>query len=67
MNMKKAYLVSAVLLMSAAVSFGQNFNPTVEVTNTYRGNSSEVHKPLLEMNVPDSLLRFDLDFDYEVF
>lgn len=53
--------------MSAAVSFGQNFNPTVEVTNTYQGNSSEVHKPQLEMNVPDSLLRFDLDFDYEVF
>ena len=55
------------MLMTAAASFGQNFNPTVEVTNTYRGNSSEVHKPLLEMNVPDSLLRFDLDFDYEVF
>lgn len=65
--MRKIYLVSAATLMTAAVSFGQNFNPTVEVTNTYQGNSSEVHKPLLEMNVPDSLLRFDLDFDYEVF
>ncbi len=67
MNMRRIYLVSAAMLMTAAASFGQNFNPTVEVTNTYRGNSSEVHKPLLEMNVPDSLLRFDLDFDYEVF
>lgn len=67
MNMKKAYFVSAALLMSAAVSFGQNFNPTVEVTNTYQGSPSEVQKPLLGMNVPDSLLRFDLDFDYEVF
>ena len=65
--MKRIYLVSAAMLMTAAVSFGQNFNPTVEVTNTYQGNASEVHKPLLEMNVPDSLLRFDLDFDYEVF
>ena len=55
------------MLMTAAVSFGQNFNPTVEVTNTYQGNASEVHKPLLGMNVPDSLLRFELDFDYEVF
>ena len=55
------------MLMTAAASFGQNFNPTVEVTNTYQGNASGVHKPLLEMNVPDSLLRFDLDFDYEVF
>ena len=67
MNMRKIYLVSAAMLMTAAVSFGQNFNPTVEVTNTYQGNASEVHKPLLGMNVPDSLLRFDLDFDYEVF
>ncbi len=65
--MKRIYLVSAALLFSAAVSYGQNFNPTVEVTNTYQGNASEVHKPLLEMNVPDSLLRFELDFDYEVF
>lgn len=67
MNMKRMLLVSAALVMSAAASFGQNFNPTVEVTNTYQGNPSEVHKPQLEMNVPDSLLRFDLDFDYEVF
>ena len=65
--MRKIYLVSAAMLMTAAVSFGQNFNPTVEVTNTYQGNASEVRKPLLGMNVPDSLLRFDLDFDYEVF
>lgn len=67
MNMRKIYLVSAAMLMAAAVSFGQNFNPTVEVTNTYQGNASEVHKPLLGMNIPDSLLHFDLDFDYEVF
>lgn len=67
MNMKRIYLVSAAFLTSAAVSFGQNFNPTVEVTNTYQGSPAEVHKPQIEMNVPDSLLRFDLDFDYEVF
>lgn len=67
MNMRRIYLVSAAMLITAAVSFGQNFNPTVEVTNTYQGNASEVHKPLLGMSVPDSLLRFDLDFDYEVF
>ena len=45
MNMRKIYLVSAAMLMTAAVSFGQNFNPTVEVTNTYQGNALEVHKP----------------------
>lgn len=67
MIMKRIYLVAASVLLASAVSFGQNFNPTVEVTNVYQGNASEVRKPSMKMNVPDSLLRFDLDFDYEVF
>ena len=65
--MKRAYLVFAAMLMGAAVSYGQNFNPTVEVTNTYKQGSSDARKPLIEMSVPDSLMRFDLNFDYEVF
>lgn len=67
MIMKRIYLVAAAALLASAVSFGQNFNPTVEVTNVYQGNAPEVQKPYMKMNVPDSLLRFDLDFDYEVF
>lgn len=67
MIMKRIYLVTAAALFASAVSFGQNFNPTVEVTNVYQGNAPEVQKPSMKMNVPDSLLRFDLDFDYEVF
>ena len=45
----------------------QNLDPTVEVSKAYEGKVMEVHKPLFEMAVPDSVLRFDLDFDYEVF
>ena len=45
----------------------QNLDPTVEVNRSYEGKLMEVHKPMLEMAVPDSVLRFDLDFDYEVF
>ena len=61
-----------ILAISAAffcaVSFAQNnINPTVEVTNTYQGDPSEVHKPQIGMAIPDSLLRFDMDFGYEVF
>ncbi len=67
MDMRRVYSAAAALLCTAAVSFGQNFNPTVEVTNAYQGKPSEVHKPLLGMAVPDSLLRFDSAFDYEVF
>ena len=62
----KKILTAAALLVCAA-SFGQNLNPTVEVTNIYQGNPSEVHKPQTNMAIPDSLMRFDMDFGYEVF
>ena len=65
MNMKK--ILSAAAILVCAMSFGQNINPTVEVTNTYQGDPSEVHKPQLGMAIPDSLMRFDMDFGYEVF
>ena len=62
----KKILTAAALLVCAA-SFGQNLNPTVEVTNIYQGNPTEVHKPQTVMAIPDSLMRFDMDFGYEVF
>ncbi|MBR1926541.1 MAG: hypothetical protein IJ840_02125 [Bacteroidales bacterium] len=65
--MRKNILALAAALV-CAVSFAQNnINPTVEVTNTYQGDPSEVHKPQVGMAIPDSLLRFDMDFGYEVF
>ena len=64
--MRRLYTAAAALLVGAA-AIAQNINPTVEVTNTYQGDPSEVQKPAQKMNVPDSLLRFDMDFDYEVF
>lgn len=66
--MKIRLFTAAVAAM--AISSGlwaQNINPTVEVVNTYEGRLLEVHKPLSEMAVPDSLLSFRLDFDYDVF
>ncbi|MBP5218601.1 MAG: TonB-dependent receptor [Bacteroidales bacterium] len=64
--MRKIHIAVAALLVCTA-SMAQNINPTVEVTNTYQGDPSDVLKPVHKMNVPDSLLRFDMDFDYEVF
>ena len=64
--MRRIYTAVAALLVCTA-TMAQNINPTVEVTNTYQGDPSEVLKPVQKMNVPDSLLRFDMDFDYEVF
>lgn len=53
--------------LSVQVSVAQDLDPTVEVSRAYEGKLMEVHKPVLKMAVPDSVLRFDLDFDYSVF
>ena len=53
-------------MVSAALQ-AQNLDPTVEVSRVYEGKLIEVRKPVMEMNVPDTLYKFDLDFDYSVF
>ena len=61
-------IFAAVLLAGvSALSYGQNLNPTVEVTNAYEGGASSIVKPLQRMAVPDSVTTFNLDFDYSVF
>ena len=60
--------ICAALLMAAGVELkAQNLDPTVVVDRAYEGKLVEFHKPSLEMAVPDSVMRFDLDFDYSVF
>lgn len=52
--------------LAPAVS-AQDLDPTVEVSRIYQGKMMEVHKPAIEMQIPDSVTHFDLDFDYSVF
>lgn len=61
------YLIFAAFSFAAMTATAQNLDPTVVVDRAYEGKLMEVHKPLLEMAVPDSVMRFDLDFDYSVF
>ena len=65
--MKRVIIFFAVLAASAGLSYAQNLDPTVEVSRAYEGKLMEVHKPVFEMAVPDTVYRFDLDFDYSVF
>ena len=60
-----ALVIAAFALQVMAVA--QNLDPTVHVNRAYEGKLMDVHKPSLEMTVPDTLTRFDLDFDYSVF
>lgn len=64
--MKKITIILAGLCL-AAVAQAQNLDPTIEVSRAYEGKLVEVRKPVIEMSVPDTLYRFDLDFDYSVF
>ncbi len=58
--------ISILALAAALPVAAQNLNPTVEVQNAYLGKLIDAGKPRLEMAVPDSLMRFDLDFNYTV-
>ena len=66
--MMKRYIFLAIAAVAASYSLGaQDLDPTVVVRREYEGKLIEVHKPQLDMQVPDSVTRFDLDFDYSVF
>ena len=65
-NILKPWLAAGFAALSIA-SYAQNLDPTVVVNRAYEGKLLEVHKPQIEMAVPDSVQQFNLDFDYDVF
>ncbi len=65
--MRQHILATAFAAAVTALAYGQNLNPTVEVTNAYEGGASSINKPAQKMAVPDTVTRFNLDFDYSVF
>lgn len=65
--MKLRYILSIAALLSGVAVFGQEYNPSVEVTNDYSVSLGGEKKPDLTLSLPDSISRFHLDFDYEVF
>ena len=65
---KYTYMLTALLLSAVPYAAGaQELDPTVVVNRTYEGKLLEVHKPSFDMEIPDTVSRFDLDFDYSVF
>ena len=67
MNRLYRYIAIVFAALACYSAAGQNLDPTVVVDRAYEGKLMEVHKPALEMAVPDTVTRFDLDFDYSVF
>lgn len=67
MNTLYRYITVVLAAVACCSAAAQNLDPTVVVDRAYEGKLMEVHKPALEMAVPDTVTRFDLDFDYSVF
>lgn len=63
---RKTIILAAALMCAAASAQAQDLNPTVSVTNIYKGKVKDTAKWQSKMTVPDSLYSFDYKFDYTV-
>lgn len=62
----KRTIITAALLVMGIGALAQNLNPVVEVTNIYAREATGIEKPSQLLEMPDSVLRFNLDMDYSV-
>ena len=60
-------ILSTAFAFACSLSFAQTFNPSVEVTNDFLSSVDDYNKVELAPAIPDSVARFDLNFDYDVF
>ena len=65
--MKRNIILSAVLALACSAAFAQTINPSVEVTNDFLSSVDDYNKLGVNPAIPDSVARFDLNFDYDVF
>lgn len=65
--MNRIIISSISLLFFPLCLCAQNFNESVEVTNELQVDLSGSERKTVEMEIPDSLSKFRLNFDYEVF
>lgn len=66
--MKLRYTIIAFCFAAGVASAqNSNLNPTIQVTNEYEGRINEFDKGIRKVSVPDSLYKFNLDFDYSGF
>jgi len=61
------FALVSLLLGTLLPSRAQNINQSVQVTNDYEVKMADFRKLGPEITVPDSLYRFDYNFDYSVF
>ena len=65
--MKNRFNLAIALMALCAPLSAQNINQSVQVTNDYVTRFADFQKQGPALQVPDSLYRFDYNFDYSVF
>ena len=60
-------IAASALIFAFCTAKAQNYDPTVEVTKDFVSEMADAQKLELKPTIPDSLTRFNLNFDYEVF
>ncbi|MBO4605356.1 MAG: hypothetical protein J5667_02290 [Bacteroidales bacterium] len=67
--MKTRHIILSALLalIACGVSMAQTINPSVEVTNDFLSSVDDYNKVVVDPAVPDSVVQFNLNFDYDVF
>ena len=63
----KRLIAVSILVFAFAGAWAQKYDPTVEVTKDFVSKMSDAQKVEVNPPLPDSLSRFNLKFDYEVF
>ena len=63
----KRLIAVSILAFAFAGAWAQKYDPTVEVTKDFVSKMSDAQKVEVNTPLPDSLSRFNLKFDYEVF
>ncbi len=64
---KRLFAICLYMLAGAVMAFAQNIDSQVEVERAYEGDIIVVSKSSLDTRINDSLLNFNLDFDYSTF
>ena len=57
-------IAASALVFAFSLAKAQNYDPTVEVTKDFVSEMADAQKLELKPPIPDSLTRFNLNFDY---
>ena len=60
-------ILTAAFACAFSMASAQTINPSVEVTNDFLSSVDDYNKLEVTPAIPDSVARFDLNFDYDVF